>query len=76
MLISEEMKKIILSERKTKSQAALAGISLTKINEETGLGSGYISRKWGKGNVSLDTVSRIADAIGCSPLDLIEEVEE
>lgn len=69
------MKKYVLSERKTKSVAALAGLTLTELNVKAGLGASYMSRKWGKDNIELSTVNKIAAAIGCSTIDLLEETE-
>lgn len=69
-------KRLVLSERKTKSAAALADITLEKINEGAGLGVGYISRKWGSDTVQLATINRVASIIGCSALDLVEEIQE
>jgi len=69
------MRKLIFSERKTKSEAARIGMLLVEVNKEAGLGAGYVSRKWGKDNVELETINRIADVIGCSPMDLLEEIE-
>ena len=68
-------KRLVLSERKTKSAAALADITLEKINEGAGLGVGYISRKWGSDTVQLATINRVASIIGCSALDLVEEIQ-
>ena len=70
------MKKLILSERKTKAQAALAGVTIKEINERAELGHSYISRKWGSDKVTLATVNRVAQTLGCAPGDLLEEVEE
>lgn len=67
-------KRMVFSERKTKAAAALAGITLDDVNERAGLGIAYVSRKWGRDNLELTTLNRIADAIGCSAVDLLEEV--
>lgn len=67
--------KTILSSRKMKSQAALIEKSLEEVSMEIGLGHGYIYRIGGKDTMSLNTINRIAQALGCSVGDLIEEVQ-
>ncbi len=74
------MKISVVSDRKTKSYAALAGVSLTQINAEAGLGNAYIYRLWGRENVEIATLNRIvavlrSHGVGVSAADLLEEVE-
>lgn len=70
------IKIIVLSERKTKAAAALAQMTLEEINKAAGLGVGYISRKWGSDGVTLATINRVAKIIGCSALDLLEDIDQ
>jgi len=69
------MKQVILSERKTKGQAALAGKTLQQINNEAHFGPNFIYRLWRRDNIHLATINRIANAIGCSPFEIMEEVD-
>lgn len=67
---------MVLSERRTKAAAALAGLTLEEVNKAAGLGVGYISRKWGSDAVQLATINRVAAIIGCAAIDLLEEEVE
>ncbi len=67
---------MVLSDRKTKAAAAMAGMPLEEINKAAGLGVGYISRKWGSDAVQLATINRVARIIGCTAIDLLEEEVE
>ena len=67
---------MVLSERRTKAAAALAGLTLEEVNKAAGLGGGYISRKWGSDAVQLATINRVAAIIGCAAIDLLEEEAE
>lgn len=71
------MKKTILSKRLVKSKAALLELTLNEVNDRAGFpkGSGYIYRLFGRDNVQLDTISRIARVLECPVRDIIEEVE-
>lgn len=68
--------KTVLSSRKMKAQAALVEKSLEAVSVEIGLGHGYIYRIGGKDTMSLNTINRIAEALGCSVCDLLDEVKE
>ena len=65
----------VLSERQVKSRAALLGMSVLAVNDKAGFGTNYIYRLWGKDTVTLESVNRIAMALGCNVCDLIEVVE-
>jgi DNA-binding Xre family transcriptional regulator len=67
--------KTVLSERQVKSRAAFLGLSVLAVNEKAGFGSNYIYRLWGKDTVTLETVNRIAEVLGCNVCDLLEEVQ-
>jgi N-acyl-L-homoserine lactone synthetase len=74
------MKISVVSDRKTKSYAALAGVPLTQINDEAGLGNTYIYRLWGCENVEIATLNRVVavlrrHGVEVSVCDLLEEVE-
>lgn len=68
--------KTVLSSRMMKARAAMAEKSLEAVSLEIGLGHGYIYRIGGKDTMSLNTINRIAQALGCSVCDLLEEVED
>jgi DNA-binding Xre family transcriptional regulator len=68
--------KTIFSERLVKSRAAYLQKSLADVNEQSGLGNGYIYRLWDSDNVMLKTVNRIAEVLGCKACDLLEDVDE
>lgn len=69
-------KRTVLSERKTKAAAAMIGVTLEHVNEQAGLGVAYVSRKWGRDNIELSTINRIANVLGCSACDITEEIDD
>jgi hypothetical protein len=71
------VKKTVLSKRLVKSKAALLELSLNDVNDKAGFpkGSGYIYRLFGRDNVQLDTINRIARVLECPARDIIEEIE-
>ena len=66
---------LIFSQRLLKSQAALAEMTIQEVNERAGFSPNYIHRLYGRENIQLNTINRIAHAIGCHSSDLMEEVE-
>lgn len=68
-------RKIVVSERKVKSRAALLGMTLGELNEKAGFGEHSIYRMWGKDRMTLNTLTRIANVLGCDIADLLEEAE-
>lgn len=68
--------KTILSSKKMRIHAAIAGKTLESAGAEVGIKNGYIYRVGDKDTASLSTVNRIAQALGCRVCDLLEEVEE
>ncbi len=74
------MKISVVSDRKTKSYTALAGLTLNELNDQAGLGNNYIYRLWGRENVEIATLNRIvavlrSHGVDVSACDLLEEVE-
>lgn len=69
-------RKSVLSGRIVKSKAALAGMSLTEVNDKAGFGTNYINRLWDKDKVTLESINKIAQVLGCKACDLLEEVVE
>lgn len=71
------MKKTVLSKRLVKSKAALLELSLNDVNDLAGFpkGSGYIYRLFGRENVQLNTINRIARVLECPARDIMEEIE-
>src|SRR4051812_34152294 len=70
------MKKAVLSKKLIERAAIrIDKTTLVKINEEAGFGPNFICRLWGRDNIELSTVDRIANVLGCSACDMIEEVE-
>ncbi len=69
------MKKTILSKRNVNVRAAMAETSLREANDAAGFGPNYIYQISYSDGVVLSTVNRLAAALGCSALDLLEEVE-
>lgn len=72
------MRKTILSGRLVRARAALLEKSMTDLNTDAGFPSKstYIYRLFGRDNIHLGTVNRIAAALGCSACEILEEVEE
>lgn len=68
-------RKIVVSERKVKSRAALLGMTLGQLNEKAGFGEHSIYRMWGKDRMTLNTLTRIANVLQCDIADLLEESE-
>ncbi len=68
-------KKLVLSGRLAKAKAAMAGITLTEVNDRAGFSKNYVGRLWNKDNMQLSTLVRIAKALECSVCDLLEERE-
>ena len=56
-------RKIVVSERKVKSRAALLGITLGELNEKAGFGEHAIYRMWGKDRITLNTLNRISNVL-------------
>ncbi len=48
------------------------GISICKLEKECGIGNGTISR-WGKSSPTVDSVRKVADYLGVTVAELIEE---
>jgi hypothetical protein len=74
------MKNSVVSSRKTKSYAALAGLTLNELNDAAGFGNNYIYRLWGSDSVNLVTLNRIAATLSAHGVDvraadLLEEVD-
>ena len=69
------VRRMIISERKVKSRAALLGITLGELNEKAGFGEHAIYRMWGKDRITLNTLNRISNVLGCDIADLLEEAE-
>jgi hypothetical protein len=72
------MKKWVLSERKTKAAAALAGKSFAQVGREagyTGPNADYPYRILKRGDCSLSTAGRLALAIPANLCDLLELVD-
>jgi DNA-binding Xre family transcriptional regulator len=66
----------VLSKHKVEVQAVINRMSLVDVNNAAGLGTNYIYRISDYAdNLMLSTINRIAAALGCSALDLLEEVE-
>jgi hypothetical protein len=72
------MKRTVLSERLVRSKAALIEKTLNEVSEAAGFaaGSGYLYRLFGRDNIQLNTVNRIARVLGCGACEILEEVEE
>lgn len=67
---------LVFNGRSAKAKAALAGRSLESYGQEAGLGHGYVYRLNGRDKMTLQTVNRLARAMGCQAKDLLEEVAE
>ena len=69
-------KNLVLSSKKMKVEAAKAEMSLREVNDAAGFGPNYIYRLGDSEGILLTTVNRIANALGCNPLDLLDVTEE
>lgn len=67
------MENTVLSLRMMKAKSAMVGKTLAQLNEEIGFGQGYIYRIGNKDTVTLKTVNRIAESLGCNAIDLLED---
>jgi DNA-binding Xre family transcriptional regulator len=67
---------LVFSGRQAKAKAALAGGSLESFGKAAGLGHGYVYRLNGRESMSLETVNRLARALGCQAADLLVEIQE
>jgi len=65
------MEKMVYSKHKAEIACAIAGISMSEVNERAGFGPNYIYRLDGE-NITLKTVNRIAHAIGVPAVELMD----
>ena len=70
------MKKTVLSKKLTEIATIRQDKTLVRVNDEAGFGPNFIYRLWGRDNIQLSTVNRIANVLGCSACDILEEIEE
>lgn len=66
---------LVFSGRQAKAKAALKGQSLESLAQAAGFGHGYVYRLDQRQSVTLETVNRLAAAMGCPAADLLEDVK-
>ncbi len=66
--------KTVVSATKVKVRAAQIGKNLRQVNKEAGLANNSIYQMTGRSNVQLETIDKLAAALQCSTLDLLEEI--
>ena len=69
-------KRTVLSKKLVRIKAAERGMSVRQVGQAAMMAgkSDYIYRILGKGTPQIQTVGRIAEALGCSICDILEEI--